>query len=349
MPRPVSLVTGASGFIGSHMLEVLREAGHQIRATDLPGSLAATPAPGRYPDLVRSLAAEIVPADLCHDGLAELVKGVDYVFHIAGLFKYSAPPQLLEAINVGGSIRLLEALQLHNPGLRRFVLWGAGGAYGKPNPDLLPMHEDTHPKLPQTAYLQSKWRQEQAVGEFCEANGLSYATLRPTTVYGPRGVYGGGSLMVQAAVPKPKLPRNFTFRIPFVHARDVARAALHVATHPKAHGQAFNLVDDTPYRTVDFFRMMAERQGRTLTLLPPIPIALLRWGMKAAALVMEPLAKRSGKTPLLERDLATLFGWDFWMSNDKLHQLGFEFEYPDVAKGVPETLDWLKEAGLLTT
>lgn len=348
MSQPVSLVTGASGFIGSHMLEVLKEAGHRIRATDTPGALAAAPAPGRYPDMVKALADEVVAVDLTQDDLSDLVQGVDYVFHIAAIFSYSAPMALLETVNVGGTERLLNALKDHNQDLKRLVLWGAGGCYGEPQAEMLPVHEDRHPKNPQTAYLQSKWQQEQLVHRLTEAYGISYAAVRPYTVYGPRGLYGGGELLMQTAtMASPMIPKNFTFRIPFVHARDVARAALHLAQHPDAHRQAFNLSDDVPYRTVDFFRLMAEMHGRTLRLLPAVPLGVVKAAMRAAATVVGPLAKAFGKKPPLEKDMATLFGWDFWVSNDKLRQTGFEFQYPDAAQGIHDTLIWFREAGWL--
>jgi nucleoside-diphosphate-sugar epimerase len=348
MSQPLSLVTGASGFIGSHMLEVLKEAGHRIRATDTPAALDAAPAPGRYPDMVKRLADEVVPADLCQGDLGELVKGVDYVFHIAAIFSYSAPMALLERVNVGGTERLLQALKDHNPEVKRLVLWGAGGCYGQPQADLLPVHEDRHPKNPQTAYLQSKWKQEQLVHRLTEEYGISYASVRPYTVYGPRGLYGGGELLMQTAtMARPMIPKNFTFRIPFVHARDVARAALHLAQHPDAHRQAYNLADDVPYTTVDFFRLMADMHGRKLRLLPGVPLGVVKGAMRGAAGILGPLAKIMGKKSPLEKDIATLFGWDFWVSNEKLRSTGFEFQFPDAAQGIRETLHWFRQAGWL--
>ncbi|MBC7541734.1 MAG: NAD(P)-dependent oxidoreductase [Candidatus Sericytochromatia bacterium] len=349
MTQPLSLVTGASGFIGSHMLEVLKEAGHRIRATDIPSALTAAPAPGRYPDLVTQLADEVVPADLCQDDLTELVKGVDYIFHIAAIFSYSAPSDVLERVNVGGTERLLAAIQAHNPGLKRIVLWGAGGAYGEPQADKLPIHEDHHPKVPQTAYLQSKWKQEQLVARFAKEHDISFAVVRPFTVYGPRGLYGGGQLLMQTAtMGSPMVPRNFTFRIPFVHARDVARGALHVALHPEADGQAFNLADDVPYTTVDFFNLMATMHGRTLRQLPSVPLGLVKGAMRTAATIIQPLAKAFGKVSPVEKDMATLFGWDYFVSNGKLRALGFAFQYPDAARGIRETLHWFREAGWMS-
>src|SRR5262249_1121742 len=77
------LVSGATGFMGTCMVETLRKAGHSIRATDLPGGDQDDPKRGRFPALLRAWGIELVASDLTKDeGLDGLVQGVDYVFHI---------------------------------------------------------------------------------------------------------------------------------------------------------------------------------------------------------------------------------------------------------------------------
>ena len=91
--KPLCLVTGACGFMGTHMVEVLAEAGYQIRATDLP---AAYPEDnkkrGLFPSVLRNLGVDFVGADLTDkQSLAEVVKDVEIIFHIAGLFSHQFP------------------------------------------------------------------------------------------------------------------------------------------------------------------------------------------------------------------------------------------------------------------
>jgi UDP-glucose 4-epimerase len=146
MSKPLSLVTGACGFMGSHMVEVLHAAGHEVRATDLPATLEADDrARGRFPSVCRALGAELVPSDLTKPrSLAPLVQGVDYVFHVAAIFNYTAAWETLYRANVLGT-RALADHAAEEPSLKRFVLWGAGGVYGLPERWMLPLREDLAP------------------------------------------------------------------------------------------------------------------------------------------------------------------------------------------------------------
>ena len=110
---PLALVTGACGFIGSHLCEVLAEAGMMVRATDLPEVCKVDDrVRGRYPSVVRKSGAELVEADLTRpETLKGLLDGVDRVFHLGALFDYSAPFAELERVNVGGTRNLLGELE----------------------------------------------------------------------------------------------------------------------------------------------------------------------------------------------------------------------------------------------
>lgn len=342
-------MTGAAGFMGSYMVETLLHAGHRVRATDLPSASDQDDVKsGRYHGLLRRLDVERVSADLC-DGASwgPLLKGVDWVFHIAGLFDYSAPRAALYRVNVEATRLLLESLRA-NGGIERLILWGAGGIYGRPKPEELPLREDS-PKRPPNAYLQSKWEQEQLVRRYYEDSGIPYTCLRPTGVYGPRSVYGMGRMLIQMAeMRKIRLPRNFLGRMPLVHAEDVCAAALFVSGRREAVGEAFHLADDRPYTNLAFFQMLAELLGKPFAALPPIPPGLLRALALSAATLENFYAKKiARRRPTLERDTIFMLGADFWYSNEKLKVLGFRFKYPDSREGLRETLQWLQEAGLI--
>jgi UDP-glucose 4-epimerase len=256
MPRPVSLVTGACGFIGSRMVEVLREAGHVVRGTDLQECCEKDDlTKGRYPSILQANRVKFIADDLLNpQHLDELLDGVNYVFHIAAVFSYRAPKSTLYAVNVEGTRLLLERLVNH-PTLKRLVLWGAGGIYGFPPDDELPIREDDTPPCPPNNYLRSKLKQEMLAAQYHRRHGVPYCSVRPTTVYGPRGVYGAGQMIIQAAKMKPAAaPANWTGRIPFVHVDDVTRAALFLAGRKGSNGEAYNLVDDSQMTTVDYLR-----------------------------------------------------------------------------------------------
>jgi nucleoside-diphosphate-sugar epimerase len=349
MSRPVSLVTGACGFMGTHMLEVLHEAGHEVRATDLPDALGEDDRKrGRFPSVARQLGIELVPSDLGQPRTLEpLVKGVDYVFHIAAIFNYTAPWELLYRVNVQGGQALAEAAAAE-PRLKRFVLWGAGGVYGLPEPWMLPLREDLAPQPPNN-YLRSKWMQEYNLMELGRRGRLRYTIMRPTAVYGPRAVYGGGVLVMSAAqAPVLAAPANFTTRIPFVHVRDVCSAALHLSQSERAVNEIYNLNDDSLMSVIDYMRFMAELGGKPFFKLPPVPLGLIKKAAIPFGELVLRLHRRFGQGPSpIEPDMLAMLGVDFTYSNQKLKDTGYKFIYPDARQGLTDTVRWYKEQGWL--
>src|SRR5438128_63093 len=133
MSAPLSLVTGACGFMGTHMIDVLAEAGHRIRATDLSQSYDHDDLQkGRFPSILKKHSVEFVPADVTdRTGLEKILHDVDYVFHIAAIFSYSAPWDILYRVNVEGTRHLLELLKEIST-FKKLILWAAGGIYRFP-------------------------------------------------------------------------------------------------------------------------------------------------------------------------------------------------------------------------
>ncbi|HWL65760.1 MAG TPA: NAD(P)-dependent oxidoreductase, partial [Actinomycetota bacterium] len=237
-----TLVTGATGFIGSHMVEVLAEAGHDVIAADLPSALDA-PADDRtrWPEVCAQAGAKLVPLDLTDPASVEsAIAGTELVFHIAAVFDYTAPESVLRSVNVEGTRNLFDGLVARGE-CRRVVNWGAGGIYGPPVPSEGEFTEDS-PKRPTNPYLVSKWDQEKLAHRYRD-KGIEVTSVRTTSPYGPRAVYGSGQLLVQMA-KSPVAFSNLTGNIPFVHVRDLCRAALHLASYEAADGEAYNVTDD---------------------------------------------------------------------------------------------------------
>lgn len=348
--RPLSLVTGACGFIGTHMVEVLNEANHRIIATDLPSSYEKDDKEkGRFPSVIKKLGIEFIPSDMTKPSSLDALlkdKEINYVFHIASVFNYTTSWEVLEKVNVEGTKELCNRL-LPMKSLKRFVLWGAGGVYGAPRKTDLPIKEDLAPNPPNN-YLKSKWRQEFFVIELGRTKKFPYTIIRPTGVYGPRCVYGAGQLFRDIANMKViAVPKNFTARIPFVHVRDVCNAALFLSDKPKAKGEIFNINDDSQMTNVEFMKFMAKLRKRPFIELPAVPICPLKTALTGVATVMEYVSNYIGIPSKLEKDTVQFLGIDFVYSNEKLKKLGYNFLYPNAEDGIRETIEWYEKEGWL--
>lgn len=343
-----SVVTGAAGFIGSHMVETLADAGHEVIATDTPEALEPSDPVRRLSAAVaRRRASMVVPADLTAPGaLDEAVKGVDFVFHAASVFNYSAPWKTLYRVNVQGTANLIDSIERAG-GVRRLVVWGAGGVYGLPGRNGVELDESLPPDPPND-YLRSKWFEEFTTVDRCRRSGIPYSILRPTTVYGTRQAYGPPDIL-RAARRSPVIacPSNLAGRIPFVHVDDVCGAALHLAKYASGQDGIFNVNDDSGMTMVEMLRFLSQVFGKPFLRLPPVPVAPARRIVSALAVVAQEVARRTRSRPLLERDTIQYMGRDFRFSNARLKAAGYRLRHPDPKPALVEVAKWYDERGLL--
>lgn len=327
------LVTGACGFVGSHMVDqLLQSVKLNVRATDL----------AKADRVFLNPRAQFVPSDLrSPTSLAGVVKKVDVIYHVASLFRYSASWDDLHAINVEGTRKLCDAAS--DAGVSRIILISSSGIYGKPRQ--LPVREDD-PKHPSNAYEQSKWEQEQAASKACKKRGLKFAILRPSPIYGPRNRYGIGTVIRMLAKGQlPVISENLNTLVPLVHVADVVGAALHLTDYAKAAGEAYNIADDSTYRKYDLFSYVAPLVD---TKIYHTRFPLPRAAMKGVARWSEWKARHiTHREPKVERATIDLVYNAYWFSNAKLKATGYRLLYPDARIGLKDTIDWYKLHGWL--
>ncbi|MFG1925170.1 SDR family oxidoreductase [Cryptosporangium sp. NPDC048952] len=224
------LVTGGSGFVGSHTIRRLLADGHAVRAT----VRSSRPAP---------LPVETVVADLTSDdGWADAVDGCEYVLHVASPFPAVEPEDENEVIVPArdGALRVLRAA--HAAGVRRTVLTSSFAAIGYSGVFDRPYDENdwTNPADPLPAYVRSKTIAERTAWDYAAEAGLDLVVINPTGIFGP--VLGSGLSASVAQVKAmldgtmPAVPKA-SFGV--VDVRDVADAHVLAMTTPEAGGHRF--------------------------------------------------------------------------------------------------------------
>ncbi len=300
---PLALVTGASGFIGPALCQRLRGEGWRVRALMRRG------AEGPWDEVVLvDLGREPVPA--------EMLAGVDSVFHLAGkahaLAEGAGADDEYRISNVQSTVDLLAAAQVQS--VRTFVYFSSVKALGGSGS---PARANDAESVPDSPYGRSKLAAERVV---LGSGAVPHAVvLRPALVYGPNPK-GHLGLMIRAVRGGwfPPLPELGNVRS-MVHRDDLVDAALLCALDPRAAGRAYVVTDGRPYSTRQIYEFILESLGRR----PPawtLPVSLLR----AAARVGDALGRIRGRRfPFDSELLEKLLGSARYDGQPICRELGF--------------------------
>jgi len=315
-----TLVTGATGFIGRHMVSRLVRSGVKVRACAL-----------RWEDTkdLERIGVHVVRADLTVPATlpALFVGNVDRVFHLAAICNLSTPYSELYRINVEGVDRI--AALAMEAGVSAFVHVSSTSVYGAYRGT--PFVEET-PREPQDSYGCSKRDGEDVVWQRL-ADGLPAIVLRPCTVYGP-GCTNGAGKVFSRPTSLAAIPGRGRVRLSNVRVEDVAAAAYFLSLREKAIGQAFNVADDSHPTVKEALTLAAE----AFDCGPPrlhVPLSVV----SALARVQGRLARRSGRIPDLEEDAVRYLRDDYVVDNAKLKATGYLPLYPDFADSMRD-LGW---------
>jgi nucleoside-diphosphate-sugar epimerase len=282
------LVTGGSGFVGSHVILQLLNAGHVVRAT--VRSLARE-------DSVRAMLRDagasadrqltFLAADLERDdGWVEAVAGCDYVIHVASPMPAAAPKHEDELIIPArdGVLRVLRAAR--DAKVKRVVLTSSCGAiyYGHP-PQAAPFDETSWTNIggEMSAYVRSKAIAERAAWDFMAAEGgaLELAVINPAGIFGP--VLGADfsssiELVTRLLNGMPGCPRLY-FGV--VDVRDVADLHLRAMTAPAAKGERFIAISGDIMSMLDIATVLRTRLGEAAKKVPTRQLP--NWLVRVAA------------------------------------------------------------------
>jgi 2-alkyl-3-oxoalkanoate reductase len=320
-----ALVTGATGFVGSHLAEALSRRGDQVTA------LARSPGKAKA---LAALGARVVPGDLDDPGsLARAVEGQDVVYHVAGLVAAASESEFMRC-NRDGTAGLLAVAS--GAGVSRFVLVSSMAAGGPALPGK-PL-TGSEPPQPVTAYGRSKLAAEAAV----RSGALPWVILRPPTVYGPRDrevlkvfrmarlgvapVFGDGSQELTA-----------------VHGADLAAALIAAGTAAGTMGKVYYPCHPEVVTSAQLVRAVGTAMGRRVRIVS-IPAAVGRMLLG----VTEMSARIAGQTTILTRDKANEFFQPAWTGDPAplARDAGWRAAY-DLQSGLADTYRWYRDEGWL--
>ena len=291
----IVLITGASGFLGGRLVEMLAERGEQVRV------LARGSSDLRH---LSHLQIQIVRGDLGDAAaLAEAVRGVRVIYHCAACSTDWAPIQAYIAANVMGTESLLDAA-VRAGSVERFVHVSTTDVYGYPR---VPCDESAPRRDVGLPYNQTKIQGEEAVWRAHHENGLPVTVMRPATIYGPRGKDFVVEIAKMLREKMMLLIDGGCARGGFTYVDNVAAAMMDASASSATLGRAYNITDGTGATWRAYTNALADALGYKhpwLTLPFPVAMALGR-----TMEIPHGLLKLQGR-PLLTRHAAYLLGRD---------------------------------------
>ncbi len=322
-----ALVTGATGFVGSWVADLLREKGFEVRCTVRKTSSL------RW---VENKGYELVQASLYDkESLKKAVEDVDYIFHIAGL-TFARNFEAFMKGNRDAVKNLLEATEEVNPNVKRFLLMSSLAAVGPSKSLGEPVSEET-PMNPITSYGKSKKAGEDVAKEYSEK--FPITIVRAPAVYGPRDsaifpIFKAAKMGIGTLIGKsPKY-------ISLVHSSDLARGIVDATLSEKAANETYFISSESFHTWDQLIKSMAEFFGKKKVIKIKIPHSIVL----GAGAVTQFVGKFLPKPPIFNYEKGVDFIQDYWTCS--IEKAKRELDYSEEMKideGVENTIQWYKE------
>jgi nucleoside-diphosphate-sugar epimerase len=287
------LVTGATGFVGQHLIECLKLDGNNIRI------ISRKPVPG----------LETIICDFLEDDIPEnAFDDIDTVFHLAGYAHDLRDPSKVEIfyrkMNVNVTIDLLTLSMKYN--IKRFIFVSSVKAGGVPIEGECTSEENQSKS--EGIYGGTKREAELKILEAGRKSGMHVSILRPTLIYGPKAK--GNLKLMMNGIKKgwfPPLPETGNRRS-MVHVDDVVRALLLLASDQQSNGETFIVTDGRTYSSRDIYKIMSSTLGKRI---PRWTVPLFLFNVIALI------------NPHLRYRIDKLLGDEYYSSN-KIQSIGFK-------------------------
>ena len=329
----MNLVTGATGLLGSHLVEQLVKREMPVRALVRRGSDRSW---------LEQQPIELAEGDIVDPAsLDRAMAGVNCVYHCASRVGDWGPWEDFVRVSVEGTRRVVEAASKAE--VERFIHISSISAYGHPDGEGLVLDE-TAPlgvNLHKWSYYgRTKVQAEEIVWDAYDSGKLRVAVIRPSWLYGPRDRTTMARLANLIRTGKAKLLGDGENRLNVVYAGNVAEAAIAAAQTEGAVGQAYNCSNDGVMTQRQYFNMLAEALGA-----PPVTRSVPYKLALKVALVLECLGHlfKLKKPPMVTRYSVWLMGRRCFFSEEKARR---ELNWrPTVSyeQGIPLTIRWFQE------
>ena len=326
--RPSILITGANGFVGSRLCRKFLDEGFRViagvRKTADLSLLEGLELDYRYGDITQP------------ETLREMVIGIDYVIHNAGVVKAKRKGTFFR-VNTGGTKSLFDAIAQHNPQIKKAVYISSLAAVGPSiGGKLLTEEDQPHPI---TSYGQSKLAGEGVALAF--ADRFNVLTIRPPGIYGPgdKEILSFFEIVNKRIKPFIGSPER---KLQLIHVDDLCRAVFLAVTTETKSGETYFVAENRSYSMRELISLLEKGCGKRA-----FPVRVPSLLFKAIASVSEFAFKLVGATPMLTREKANelLVSWEVSTAKAK-RDFGFESQIP-FEQGAIETYQWYRQKGWL--
>jgi len=321
------LVTGATGFIGSHVADKLLAKGYDVRC------IARKTSNLRWLD---GKNFEIVEASLDNpESLIKAVEGVDYVYHVAGLTFARNYEEFLKG-NRDATANLISVVEKHAPNIKRFLFVSSQTVVG-PAKSLYEPVDETTPRNPITSYGRSKKEAEDVVLSYKDK--IPFTILRAPAVYGPRDT----AIYDIFRTVKMGLGTMVGFRdkyISLIHSEDLSRGIIEAAESEKTKDEIYFVSSEEFYTWKQLINIIAEKMNKKFVL----KIRLPHFIVLTVAAISEFLGKFSDKPPVFNYEKGIDFIQDYWICSTEKAKRDFGYrQMMSIEDGMQNTIEWYKQ------
>ena len=323
------LVTGAAGFIGGHLVDILVERGDEVRALVRPVEDTSH---------LRKLAGvEIMHGDLTDAAsLKRAVQGVQRVYNVAAKTGPWGLEEVYRAVNVQGLADLIHAAM--DAGVQRIVHTSSITVYGHHLHGIVtedyPYYAEDNP------YSRTKIAGEKLISKLVKEQGAPVVVVRPAWVYGPRDTASFSRFVNLVESGKGFLIGTGKNIVPVAYVRDVAQGIVKAGDAGyEVIGRAYNIADDRRITQAEYLNTIANAL-QVPQVSRKLPFSSLYLAGRTAEVLWQALGRRKAAPPPLTTYGVTLLGGNQQFSIDRAcRELGYTPEF-DVKRGVAEGVRW---------